>query len=210
MKASKSLVPAGQSAFHGCENLTSVTIPNGVTSIGNYAFYGCASLIPASVVSFGFEVFKDCTSLASATIHSRNFNSSSSIFENCALGFTIFGYADSSAESLATSNGYNFIALAEMSAPDFTLPAATTRIEAEAFSGAKMTVVYIPDGVTFLGSKAFAYCTNLTQIRIPASITTIPADVFYNVPKANITIFGAPGSAAQTYATNAGIKFEVE
>ena len=110
------------------------------------------------------------------------------------------------AARLAAAAGYEIVTEGE----DFTLPAATTRIEAEAFSGAKMSVVYIPDGVTFLGSKAFAYCTNLTQIRIPASITTIPADVFYNVPKANITIFGAPGSAAETFATSAGIKFEIE
>jgi hypothetical protein len=100
--------------------------------------------------------------------------------------------------------------LVEMAAPDFVLPAALTRIEDEAFSGAKMTVAYIPDGVTFLGSKAFAYCTNLTQIRIPASITVIPPDTFQNVNKSQLTIFGVPGSAAETFANGAGIRFEVE
>ena len=73
-----------------------------------------------------------------------------------------------------------------------------------------MTVVYIPDGVTTLGSKAFAYCTNLTQIRIPASVTVIPADLLYSINKSQITIFGAPGSAAETFATNAGIHFAID
>ena len=83
-------------------------------------------------------------------------------------------------------------------------------VEAEAFAGAKMTVVYIPDGVTTLGSKAFANCTNLTQIRIPASVTIIPADLLYDINKSQLTIFGAPDSAAETFANGAGIKFAID
>ena len=41
-------------------------------------------------------------------------------------------------------------------------------------------------------------------------ITVIPPDVFQNVPKAQITVFGAPGSAAEDFAASAGIRFEVE
>ncbi len=97
-----------------------------------------------------------------------------------------------------------------MGTPDFTVPSGVTRIEAEAFSGARMTIVYIPDGVTFLGSRAFANCTDLTQIRIPAGIATIPPDTFQNIERSQLTIFGVPGSAAETFANGAGIRFEAE
>ena len=74
-----------------------------------------------------------------------------------------------------------------------------------------MTVVYIPDGVSFLGDKAFENCNSLTQIRIPASVTIIPQDLFYGVNDiSKITVFCTPGSAAEVFATNARIAFEVE
>ena len=59
----------GNYAFYDCSSLISVTIGNGVTSIGNYAFYGCSSLtsitIPNSVTSIGMHTFDGCTSLTS-------------------------------------------------------------------------------------------------------------------------------------------------
>ena len=64
-----SVTSIGYEAFYGCTSLTSVTIGNGVTSIGRSAFRGCTSLtsitIPDGVTSIGQYAFYDCTSLAS-------------------------------------------------------------------------------------------------------------------------------------------------
>ena len=76
-----------ESAFDYCSYLTSVTIPNSVTSIGDYAFYDCCSLtsitIPNSVTSIGMYAFKNCSSLTSITIPSSVTSIEESAFNNC-------------------------------------------------------------------------------------------------------------------------------
>ena len=61
-----------ESAFYGCSGLTSITIPEGVRKINSFTFYGCSSLtsvvIPNGVTSIGGHAFEDCSSLTSITI----------------------------------------------------------------------------------------------------------------------------------------------
>ena len=106
----------GEWAFFGCGSLTSVTIPNSVTSIGRYAFYYCTSLtsvtIPDSVTSIGWLAFNGCTSLTSVTI-----------------------------------------------------PDGVTIINDAVFNGCtSLTSVTIPDSVTSIGGSAFYNCTSLTDV----------------------------------------------
>ena len=67
-----SVTSIGDYAFRGCNGLTSMTIPNSVTSIGGYAFFGCSGLtsvtIPNSVTSIGYYAFYNCNGLTSVTI----------------------------------------------------------------------------------------------------------------------------------------------
>ena len=85
--------------------------------------------------------------------------------------------------------------------PDFTLPAGLTAIEANAFEGAAMASVSIPDGCKAIGDYAFKDCTTLTRIRIPAGCT-LGADVFDGCTK--VYILGTAGSAAEAYCQSHG------
>ena len=70
------LTSIGEVAFYGCTSLSSVTIPDSVTSIGYYAFYGCTSLssvtIPDSVTYIGNHAFRGCTSLTAINVAEGN------------------------------------------------------------------------------------------------------------------------------------------
>ena len=134
-------------------NLTSYTIPEGVTSIGNWAFYGCTSLtnltIPDSVTEIGDEVFFDCSSLTGIIIPEGVTSIGNWAFYDCT------------------------------SLTNLTIPDSVTEIGEFAFSGcSSLTSITIPEGVTSIGNWAFCGCTSLTNLTIPDSVIEIGLHAF--------------------------------
>ena len=144
----------GDHAFWDCSGLTSVTIPDGVTSIGGDAFSGCAALtsvtIPGSVTSIGGGAFSGCTSLTSVAIPSSVTEIGGSAFSGC-TGLT-----------------------------SVTIPDSVTSIGDSVFSGCTaLTAVTISDGVTAIGGSTFSNCIRLAKVTIPKSVTSIGKNAFY-------------------------------
>ena len=161
----------GNYAFYNCRSLTSVTIPNSVTSIGKYAFYDCRSLtsetIPNSVTSIGGGAFEGCSSLTSVTIP----NSVTSI------GYDAF-YNCSSLTSVTIPNSVKSIGSQAFSGcsslTSVTIPNSVTSIGFRAFRGcSRLASVTIPNSVTSIGDEAFRGCSGLTSVTIPNSVTSI-------------------------------------
>ena len=164
-------------AFYNCTGLTSVTIGNGVTSIGDYAFYNCQSLanvtIGNSVTSIGYDAFYKCTGLRSVTIPDSVTSIGELAFGNC-TGLTSVTIPDS-VTSIGSSAFYNCTGLTSV-----TIGNSVTSIGSYAFGNCTgLTSVTIPDSVTSIGSSAFDNCTGLTSVTIGNSVTSIGEDAFH-------------------------------
>ena len=166
----------GVVAFRNCSSLTSITIPNSVTSIGNYAFENCSGLtsvtIGNGVTSIGNYAFSGCSGFTSITIPDSITSIPSYAFSGCS-GLTSISIPDS-----VTSIG-NYVFDGCTGLTSVTIPDSITSIPPYAFSGcSSLTSITIPDSVTSIGDSAFYGCSSLTSITIPDSVTSISDSAF--------------------------------
>lgn len=165
LKAGTSCISGG--AFSRCSGLTSVYIPNSVTSIGDYAFEGCTGLtsidIPNSVTSIGISAFSSCTSLERVNINN--------LTDWCNIDF----------KTLSSNPCFhaNHLYLNGIEITDLVIPNTVTAIGSYAFCGCNyMANVSIPNSVISIGSRAFSGCSYLSNIDISNSVTSIGSNAF--------------------------------
>ncbi len=165
----------GDDAFSGCW-LTSITIPNSVTNIGNSAFFYCTSLpsitIPNSVTSIGSSAFWYCSRLTSITLGNSVTNIGDFAFSACTSLTSIT--IPNGVTSIGSSAFWSCTRLARI-----TIPNSVIKIGDSAFIDCwSLASITIPNSVTSIGKSAFEYCTRLTSITIPNSVTIIGDGAF--------------------------------
>lgn len=142
-------------ALYGCDNATSILIPDTVTSIGTSAFDSCSSLpkieLPRSLESIEDYAFFGCRSLKEIVIPDSVKQLGNGIFMEC--------------EKLVSVK----------------LPADMRSLPVETFSGClKLTDVTLPDSIETLEDEAFWYCEALSDIKLPESLVTIGSNCFFD------------------------------
>lgn len=166
----------GAGAFEDCYALTSVTIPNSITSIESFAFKNCQSLnsinIPQSVV------FIKPTAFSNSGIYNDESNWEDSVLY---IGDCLIQAKRGLTGSYIVKEGTRLIineAFAGSNLTDITIPNTVTDIGVGAFQYSALTSIIIPNGVTKIWAGAFHHCTSLKSVTLPNSITQIQRDAF--------------------------------
>ena len=167
-------------AFYGCSGLNSVTIPNSVTTIGNDAFQNCTGLtslaLGNNVTSIGHSAFSGCGALTSITITSNMTFLGSWAFCNCC-----------SLTSLVIPNGIK------------TIQKGTV------YGCSSLTSITIPRSIAYIQDEAFKNCASLTDVWCYAEIVPKPDyysydNAFNNSPVSSATLH-VPAESLESYKT---------
>ena len=182
--------------FTSCSNITSFTIGNNVTVIPDYLCSGTAItsiIIPNSVTSIGYEAFYYCDNLTSVTIGNSVTTIGEGAFSYCynltsvtignsvtTIGSRAFkgsGLISVTIPNAVTSIGYEAFYYCD-NLTSVTIGNSVTTIGSRAFKGSGLISVTIPNAVTTIGERAFCDCKNLTSITLSNNIDTIHKFLF--------------------------------
>ena len=158
----------GSYAFSSCSILSSVTLPVTVDDIGDNAFRDSAItsiILPNSITRIGRYAFEDCRSLETVTMSTSVTQIENSAFQNCTKLASI-----EIPEGVETISSFCFSGCSSLET--VSLPASLETIETYAFSGcSSLETIDIPQNVLTVGPKAFQYCYSLESIIVDSSNT---------------------------------------
>jgi hypothetical protein len=207
----KAVTSIGKNAFWGCDEVTSIKIPEGVTNIGTSAFFNCMKLkqitFPSTVMSIGESIFVKCSSLEAIEVTAPNmaYYSVDGVLFDRHMTEIISYPAKKSGDYVIPDSVLNihkncFIGCTLLT--KITIPDSVIEIGTNAFKGCSgLTEMILPEGVTSIRAGAFWECSSIASIKIPQSVTSIGEDIFYGCAKLNY-IYVKEGSYADTWCTD--------
>ena len=165
----------GAYAFYMTKGLRKVSMPSGITELGNYAFSQSeieSVIVPNSVTTIGQRAFFQCYSLKYALIHGQVTRLSNNAFYNSYALKAASIKLSAAATGTTAFNGCSSLGEVILCDGTKTIPASTFS------SCGALDKAIIPDSVTSIGASAFQYCYALTWITIPGDVTSIGNSAF--------------------------------
>ncbi len=174
----ETLTNIGDYTFQGCTALATVNVPENVINIGKYAFHNCyllsSKVVLKGVVTIGFGAFHSCYTISNLELGENLKNIGQNAFFGCSGIKTLT--IPSSVESIGESSFENCAGITEL-----TIGTGIKSIPYNAFRGCgSLVTVSLSDGLNSIGSFAFAYCSSLKTITIPDTVTAIGTGGFYH------------------------------
>lgn len=153
----------GAYAFYGLKNMTAITLPNGVKTIGGYAFKNCTALtdikLPSTLTKLGESAFYGCSKMPQIQIPEGVYTVWAYTFKNCT------------------------------SLQEVILPQTLIKLDEAAFYGcSSLKQINIPKEVSIIGIYCFKNCSSLSSIQLPESMTAVREAAFYGTAISEITI----------------------
>lgn len=181
------LETVGQWAFAECESLESVELPVGVKSIGTAAFLECTALeemiLPEGLIFLGDSAFSTCTALTRVELPSTLKTIPQWAFYSCA-----------SLEELTLPEGVETVGYSAFygctSLTALSLPASVRTLSKGAFAECgRLLSVTCAEGLTAVGSLAFDGCVSLVSVTLPATLETLAPDALRDCPSLRTVVF---------------------
>ena len=163
----------GYSAFRSCGSLTSITLPESLTSIGSYAFSYCHDFTTldlsgcTNLTNIGSDAFYNCTGLTSITLPESLTSIGERTFEGC-THLEIIEYTGTPEQYFNISMGRAWVHFSYSLRLDIDVNGETEEV----------TSLVVPEGVTRIQSYAFYNCSSLISITLPESLKSIGVSAF--------------------------------
>ena len=200
----------GEGAFKGCTALTSLRLPNGVVEIGKSAFEGCTALARVTLCdelrSIGPRAFKDCEALKAIDLPEKLELIGEFAFEGCKKLEEIVLPEKLRQLGGVIERGDQHIFKDCVALKKAVLPEGMTVLGASMFAGCTaLEELQLPSTLTSIESGALSGCTALESLTLPSGLTQIAGDAFANCPK--LTVVLSYGSAAEAACKAAKIAY---
>jgi len=194
-------------AFKSCEYIENITLPSTLKSIGTDAFSGCTSLkavdLPEGLETIMYDAFEDCVSLRSVYIPATVKTMGFYVFGGC-TGLTSVNYPEGLEELLGVG-GRMFDGCTGLKT--MTVPEGITKIFPGFFAGSCFESIILPESLESIGEQAFSECESLIGLAVPAGVTEIGYEAFLDSP--NLTVYTQHDSMATVHCIENDVPFAV-